>query len=157
MYDTDDLDEPKAGAPVGGLLRFILGASEVGLWAIPIIFAIAGGVFGNYVDDDYIFYGIIIGVVTGILVDIIYGGVIAALIVIEKNTAKTEENTAEILAFLKKGANVAGSKVATANADVADFESDADAYGRRNYRTWYDSDGGKHESWVDADGNKHET
>jgi len=133
MFDPNDLDEPEAHTDEpnvqagGGLLQFIKRAFrvfiEIVLWINPIGWAILGAieVMHSDMDDVYVFLGILIGLVIGILIDIICGGVIATFLAIEKNTAKTEENTAEILSLLKGNAKAVGNKVA-GSADTADFE-----------------------------------
>jgi hypothetical protein len=131
MIDPNDLDEPEELTDEpnvrggGGLLHFIKRAfrvfTEISLWLIPIGYAVFGGITAKGMDSDYVFYGILIGLVIGILIDIICGGIIATLLAIEKNTAKTEENTAEILSFLKRDAKVVGGKVA-GSSEAADFE-----------------------------------
>jgi hypothetical protein len=116
LDDLDDLDNPQKHSK-GGLLQFVKGAFrvfvEILFWIIPIGGAIVGGILGrseksSYSDDRaiYTFYGVVIGLVVGILIDIIYGGITATLLAIEENTAKTEENTAEMLEVLKKNAKV---------------------------------------------------
>jgi len=114
LDDLDDLDNPRKHSK-GGLLQFVKGAFrvfvEILFWIIPIGCAVVGGVFGrsesSYSDRAaYTFYGVVIGLVVGILIDIVYGGITATLLAIEENTAKTEENTAEMLEVLKKNVKV---------------------------------------------------
>jgi len=159
MFDPDELDEPEVRSK-GGLLHIIKGAfrvfAEILLYIVPIICVIAGAAIGGSAEGVVgAVVGIIVGAIAGILIDIIYGGLIATLLVIEERSAVMEGNIAEILSLLKRDTTVASSKAAD-SADVADFAI-APEYGRTDYRTWYDPDGGKHESWIDANGNKHET
>jgi F0F1-type ATP synthase assembly protein I len=118
-FDTDDLDdfeepkEPKERPEGGFLLAFVKRAFRVYfgflLWVILIGWIIVGymniGSMLAYVFDSVFLgklVGLIVGTVVGMLTIIAFGGVIAMLLAIEKNTAKTEENTAEMLSVLKK-------------------------------------------------------
>jgi hypothetical protein len=88
--------------------------AEVLFWFIPIVCAIIGGVFSGRNG----FLGVLIGFVVGILVDIIYGGAIATLLVIEETTSKMEKDIDKIVAFLKKSANAAKTANAVDNFEV---------------------------------------
>ncbi|GBU22437.1 hypothetical protein R80B4_02346 [Fibrobacteres bacterium R8-0-B4] len=122
------------------------------------MWAFLGGDFGSSIRN--VLLGVLIGLVAGVIADIVYGGAVATLLVIEETTSKMGENIAELLEYLKRndaasgGASVAGGVSVVCGAKAV---SRADEHGRIDYRTWYDSDGGKHESWIDAGGNKHET
>lgn len=136
---------------------------EVLLWINLIVCAIASAVIGGMIGEGAeAFLGLIIGVIVGIMTNIVGGGVIATLIAIEENTAKTainitktERNTAETLLANSGGGSVVGTTEG-ANCDSGSNNHTVDEQGRIDYRTWWGPDGGKYESWVDADGKRHE-
>jgi hypothetical protein len=90
--------------------------AEILFWIIPIICAIIGGISVGI-------YGLLIGVIVGILVDIIYGGAVATLLVIEETTSKMEKNIDKMLVFLKKNANAAKTTNAVDNFEVRPITS----------------------------------
>lgn len=156
--------------------------AEVWLWLNLITETVVGGVTGHslgkasYYDDNtalYTFLGIVVGLCFGLGINFIFGGFVATVLAIEENTAKTAATAEETLSVLEKITNAdtktgdvgvgvgnadttAHRKTTTDNSGGSNLPG-ADEYGRINYRTWWDKDGGKHESWVDANGTQHET
>jgi uncharacterized membrane protein required for colicin V production len=69
------------------------GGLEVILWVNLILYTIVGGVVGYFLGrlisyrnaDGYVFLGIIVGIVIGLLFDIIMGGFIATILNMDKN------------------------------------------------------------------------
>lgn len=134
LDDLDDFDMPKRRrkrSNGGVMLDFVTNAFSkffgILLWINLIANAIAGAVIGGSVRDygPYWLLGLIIGAIVGMLTNIVFGGVVATFIRMEKNTANTErisakneKNTAEILSILKKNANATG--VANAADDSFD-------------------------------------
>jgi len=65
------------------------GGLEVVLWINLILWTICGGIVGNNIrGDDYIFLGIIIGIMGGLLINIIGGGFIATILNMDANLDK---------------------------------------------------------------------
>jgi len=119
---------------------------EIVFWVILIVGAIVG----------YMAFGIlgaILGIVAGLVFDILCGGLVATILVIEKNTAET----LELLELLRNGSRVDATNVPLMPSHNVAGKSAADTQGRTDVRSWWDSDGVKHESWVEADGTRHET
>jgi len=64
------------------------GGIEVILWLNLILWAIGGGVIGSLISwkaGEYIFLGVVIGIIFGLLTDIVGGGFIATVLNIDKN------------------------------------------------------------------------
>jgi len=117
------------------MLNFVKGAFrglvEILFWVILIGCAGVGGWIGD--KGDHLFLGVIIGLGIGILVDIIYGGIVAVFLAIEENTAHTNANTIEIIGILRDISGKIGSSNASAwgrsavnntGANVANVELD---------------------------------
>ena len=88
-----------------GMLEFVKkvfrGFIEVILWINLVVCIVGGGVAGYYIGGGlinyqnkggYVFLGIIIGLICGILTNVVWGGYIATILNIDKNLEQIKSN-----------------------------------------------------------------
>jgi len=79
------------------MVDFVLGFVKkvyrwfVAVWIVlnVIVSTIIGGKVAKSVDDDYVFWGVLLGFVLGVVTSVLTGGILVTFIEIERNTAKT--------------------------------------------------------------------